>query len=91
MGCHSEKRSTQKDKRDFVIFAHDHVKHLTVHRQGGEEGVNSARKKTQRYRSPGEHTTARQGRLHDTIARRQLRGNAVDNWKIPEEKNCIKK
>ena len=33
------KRRTQKDKRDFVTFALDHVKHSTVRRQSKEDGM----------------------------------------------------
>ena len=35
-----KKKQSEKDKRDFVTFALDHVKHLTIHRQRKEEGVN---------------------------------------------------
>ena len=48
--------------------------------------MNRARKNHPKMSLPGENNTARQGKSNDTVARRQPRGYAVDNWKILEEK-----
>ena len=64
---------------DFVAFAFDHVKHSTVHRQGKEEEVK---------RSMAKKPPKDIGQLEpsDTAAKRQLRGYAVETWKILDEK-----
>ena len=74
-----KKKRTRKDNRDFVAIAFDHVKHSTVHRQGKEEEVKwNVAKKPPTEIGPLEPD--------DTAAKRQLRGYAVDKWKILDEK-----
>ena len=69
----AKKRRTQKRQEGLCDLR------LTTEHEQGEENLP-------KMSPPGEKNTARQGKPLNTIARRQPRGYALDNWKILEEK-----